>query len=277
MYLSVKAHNKESFINFYNYFNRKEKNEDQIKFDEFNYSDELRITFYQNLTILFNGKINDEIKLKLKDLVDKNLYIGIDEVGVGEPIGPIIACGFKFLNLEKKEEAIFLNIKDSKNLDLKQISSISNKLNNFGNSYCVIIEPNKFNDIWKNKIKNIKAINAIIQNQIILKMNKKNSEKVVIDKFVNEEKYFEYLDKYTKDKYNDKIIFETKAENKYLEVAAASIIAKNKYNDWIIDYLKKEKIDFSIKKRINTNVLINDIRKNIEKSKYNDILKEWKK
>ncbi len=276
MYLTIKAPTKEKFLKFYSIFNREEKNEDQIKFDEFSYKNNLRITFYKNLSIMFNGIIEDDLKRKMKILIDENLYIGIDEVGVGESFGPLIACGFTFNNIIDKHESLFFGIRDSKKLEMNQINAIAKKLETKGKSYCVIIEPNKFNDLWKNKIKNVKAINGIAQNQICLNFSSLNRI-VVMDQFVNEKKYYEYLEKYTNNSYKGKILFETKSEDKYLEVAAAAIIAKNKFNDWTLKYLNDKKISFDIGKRINNNMLGNHLKRITNDSEKNNILKEWSK
>ncbi len=276
MYLTIKAPTKDKFLKFHSFFNRIEKSEDQIKFDEFKYDNNLKISFYKNLTIMFNGEINTTIKERMKILVDENLYIGIDEVGVGEGFGPFIACGFTFNNLSDKFDSLFFGIRDSKKLDLLKIKEISKKLETKGKFYCVIIEPKKFNDIWKNKINNVKAINAISQNQICL--NFKNEKRdVIMDQFVNSKKYFEYLNTYTKNIYDGRIIFETKSEDKYLEVAASAIIAKNKFNDWTLNLLQKNNIKFPIGDRINNLQLSNYFKKYLNNELKEMVLKEWNK
>ncbi len=254
MYLTIKAPNRIYFDNFCKKLNIQNGNKDDIIFFRININ-ELEITLYNNLTIFFNGFINDEMELLIQEtLIDKNLYFGIDEVGVGENIGPLIVCGFSFKSLKHKQQAIFLGIKDSKTLDKDKINKIASELPKFGNYYCVNLETEKLNMYWE-RYNNIKKVNALIQNNIIAK--RKNDFQIVIDEFVSKEKFKNYILE-EKQKLNiGNAIFEKKSEDKYLEVASAAIIAKSLHNKWIEKFKEEYNLTYLSKNESNSNYIYN--------------------
>lgn len=276
MNLFIKAYNKNVFLNFYKKINNQNENtkrENDVIFDIINWKN-YQITFYKNNSIYIkeifettdNKFLNEELKNIIQTtLVDKNMYIGFDEVGVGETIGPIVVCGFRFKDIDKKNEAILLNIKDSKKMTRFEINNVAKKIINLGEYYYILLTPKQFNDL-KIKIDNVKAINAILQNEIQLKF--KNLKNVrIVDMFVNESKYQEYLTKYSKNIYNGKLTFIEQAEEKYLEVACAAIIAKYHYNNWVLGELNKFNIKIDFDKKISQEKM----KKYFDK---NEILKE---
>jgi ribonuclease HIII len=93
--------------------------------------------------------------------------------------------------------------------------------------HCKFMDVATFNKSYK-VIKNMKALNAIAQNGV------HNSFKAyddhVTDQFVNINKYYSYLDEFKQEPYKG-VFFTTKAEDKYMEVAAGAIVAKSMYNN----------------------------------------------
>ena len=151
---------------------------------------------------------------------------GSDEVGNGDSFGPFVVVSA----IIEKEDVSFLeelNIKDSKELSDKQIREIGEKL----------IKRIKHSFIMLKNIAYNRATLKYNQNEIkatlhnICYTNMKTKYKLpklcVVDQFCSKEKYFEYLEKNSeiKEIYRD-LVFETKAENKYIAVAVASIIAR---------------------------------------------------
>ncbi|BDV02255.1 MAG: hypothetical protein HPAVJP_1440 [Candidatus Hepatoplasma vulgare] len=273
--LTVKAYNQKSFDDFYKEILNIGKTRNiktNIIFDEI-FVDNIKITFFKNLTIFFAKDINKNIKEKLNILIDKKLYIGIDEVGVGENIGPYVVCAVKFKNFEEKKKVFEIGIKDSKKLDYKQIKKIAKEIKNHIIYKLIILKPEEFNKEWK-EIKNVKQINALKQMELINEFYEINYQPV-IDEFVNKEKFYNYFD--NKTKINKNILFVQKAEDKYLEVACASIIAKDTYNNWLVDYLIKNDIPFKINKKIDSNGIYSMIKKNNLVVDKNKLFKEWAK
>ncbi len=271
MYLTIKAPNKKYFLNFCKKIDITNGNIKDIIFNKTKI-DGLEITLYNNLTFFFNGVINDEMKTIIKDtLIDTNLYFGIDEVGVGENIGPLIVCGFSFKSVEHKKNSIFLGIKDSKTLEKEKINKIAEELPKYGNYYCVNLKPEKVNLYWE-KYNNIKKVNALIQNNIVLKRG--NNFKVVIDEFVSKRKFEEYILSENQQVNIKDAIFEKKSEDKFLEVACAAIIAKSLHNKWIENFKKEYNLSSLSKKESNSNYIYKLHKENKIKIKEKD-LKSW--
>lgn len=278
MYLTIKAYSKQSYFQFYNKIGgiKKDFNK-EILFDKIIYQN-VKINFYNNLTILFNFEdhLGQSLEEEIEILIDKNIYVGSDEVGVGEKIGPLIVCAAKFLNFKNKKDAILETggIKDSKKLDAQKISIISEKIKKYLNYKCIVLEPNKYNQLLKEG-KNTKEINALTHHKLQeYFVSKRKQEIFVIDQFVNKRKYFEYLKRNDQKHINTEIVFVEKGEEKYLEIACAAIIAKSKYNAWVYEYFKNRNLSFLIKgKKINTI----DIAKKIEMNRkdFENLFKEW--
>lgn len=275
MYTSIKAYSIESFMEFYNIIGgSKEYSDKEITFDIKNY-DGVQITFYSNLTILFNGDINDQLLNHIDIIIDKELYVGSDEVGVGESIGPIVAAAVRFKSFEDKKAVIMNGIKDSKKLNAEEIKHKAEFIKKHVEYYTVTLNPTSFNDAYK-KLPNVKAINALLQNQLHKKFEGRGYIHVT-DQFVNENKYNEYISNSDNEPFNGKLLLLTKAEEKYLEVSAAAIISKDIFNSWVIDEFKKDGIELEIGNKLNAwNIyqdLIND-KYNISTEKY---IKDWNK
>ncbi len=275
MYTSIKAYSKDKFIEFYNSIGgNKEYNDINIIFDEI-YFNGTKITFYSNLTILFNGPINEDLSLKIDIIIDKELYVGSDEVGVGESIGPIVASAVRFKSYEHKRKAILNGIKDSKKLNAKEIKEKADFLKDCVEHYSITIEPIKFNEIYK-KNPNVKAINAIIQNELHKKFENMNY-KHVTDQFVNQNKYKEYLVNSGNEEFKGELLLLTKAEEKFLEVSVAAIISKDIFNDWVINEFKKQGVNLEVGNKLNSWAIYQDLladKYDVDKTIF---IKEWKK
>ncbi|PQP79072.1 ribonuclease HIII [Candidatus Phytoplasma phoenicium] len=197
-----------------------------------------RITCFHNGACLIQGKESAQEMFYIKKLVpnlespslnaenfdvkNQNI-IGSDEVGTGDFFGPIVVCCV-FTNPSDRIFLEQIGVKDSKRLSTKDIYRIANLTMN-KISYCYkILSPKEYNCLIQNN--NLNKIKALLHNEIILKLLKKikTSSIVVLDQFATPSKYFDYL-KDTKPVYKD-INFQTQAEQKYLSVALASIIAR---------------------------------------------------
>ncbi len=276
MYTSIKAYTKESFMEFYrelggskNYSNL------SVTFDIINRPG-MQITFYSNLTILFKGTIDSELNDLIDIIIDKELYVGSDEVGVGESIGPMVAAAIKFNSFEDKKKVILNGIKDSKKLTAKEIKEKADFIKKHCEFYTATLEPLKFNEVYK-KNQNVKAINALLQNELHKKFEGRGLTHVT-DQFVNEDKYNEYIEKSDNAPFNGKLLLLTKAEEQYLEVSAAAIISKDIFNDWVINEFKKDGINLIVDSRLRSW----DIYQNLINGKYNiknieRFIKDWSK
>ena len=174
--------------------------------------------------------IKIDYKTETNNLEDIELYktnIGNDEVGTGDFFGPIVVCS-ACVNEDNYLIVKRLNVKDSKALNDEKIKKIASILIETIPYQVTILSNEKYNEIINLKDMNLNRIKAILHNNVMNKFYNKYPEyddiPIILDDFCGEDKYFEYLSK-SKNVIKN-ISFYTKAENKYLSVACASIIAR---------------------------------------------------
>lgn len=229
MNFKITPYSKKKFFDFYEVYKKeKTRKENEVIFDQIT-TPNLKIIFYKNKTIYFDGILNKEDYKNLEIIVDPTLYIGIDEVGVGENFGPIIACGSYFKDYQSKIKAIMLGIKDSKKMTLKEIEKVSKEIKEYIVCKCEILTPKEFNRIYKD-INNVKKINSLLHNKLHFLLDPEKKYIHVTDAFVTKQKYLEYLVEENKVTYKENLILEPKAEEKYIEVGVSAIIAKDLFN-----------------------------------------------
>jgi len=152
-------------------------------------------------------------------------YIGSDESGKGDFFGPLVTAAF-YCDKDTEKEINALGVKDSKTLSEMQIGRIAYLLERDFSGYCAIsvLLPEVYNNIYK-LIPNINTILSNEHSKVIQKLFDKVGKKdVIIDQFsVRTEKMKQTL--------GGNLNFTTKAE-RYPAVAAASILARNKFNEW---------------------------------------------
>ena len=163
-----------------------------------------------------------------REKTDKTYYyysaIGSDEVGTGDYFLPIVvtAC------FMKKEDIKFLEslgVHDSKKLTDEKIKRCAPMIIK-RIPYESLILSNKEYNLYHNKGYNMNKIKAIMHNKVLYKMKEKNYsyDKIIVDQFAFPKVYYSYL-KEAKEKVTN-ITFITKAEDKNLSVACASIISR---------------------------------------------------
>ena len=182
------------------------------------------ITAYESGKVVFQGKDAFVYASKYLEEKEENYpQAGSDEVGTGDYFGPVCVCA----TYVDEEEAKWLNelgIKDSKAIQDSYILKVGPELIKKLTHSLVIVDNEKYNEVHDKF--NMNAIKAKLHNQAYINLSKKIAlpKLIYVDQFAKEDKYYSYLK-------NDKeiikgITFETKAENKYISVAAASIIAR---------------------------------------------------
>lgn len=144
--------------------------------------------------------------------------IGIDEAGRGPVIGPMIVCGAaieedKIKNLER------LGIKDSKKIASRKRNILARKIKKIAECHIVKISAADI-DKLRSKDINLNEIEKIAIKKIIANSNPDiaiiDCIDVVPERFCNEIEKFAGIE----------VIAEHKADDKYVIVAAASIVAK---------------------------------------------------
>ena len=181
----------------------------------------------------------DKMDIAKNDFPEPLHYIGTDESGKGDYFGPLVVAGvivdsITFDQLKK------IGVKDSKllsddaikKLALQIKSIVDNKFN------IIIITPKTYNNLHA-KMKNVNKILGWSHAKVIENLlEKENVANAISDKFGDERLIQSQLQEKGK-KIN--LMQFTKAE-KYTAVAAASILARNRFNEWFIEQVKNNNL-----------------------------------
>ncbi len=170
---------------------------------------------------------NKEKKEKI-DFINPKIYyantIGSDEVGTGDYFGPIVVTA-AFVAKENIPFLEELGVKDSKKMTDEKILEVVPKIIKIISYESIILTNKEYNEKYDEKT-NMNKIKAIMHNKAlgILKQKEPNFDYIVVDQFAQPYVYFNYLKESSNVVKN--ITFMTKAEDKCLSVACASIISR---------------------------------------------------
>ncbi len=199
------------------------------------------ITIYESGKIMFQGSSADVDATmwkemdgqsnetnKSKDNDDKYYYsssIGSDEVGTGDYFGPIIvtSCYVNKNNIPFLES---LGIKDSKKIDDEKILKIAPEIIKKIPYRSIILSNKEYNEKYNNSY-NINKIKAIMHNKVLYQLvseTKDPYDYIIVDEFAREQRYYDYIKE--SPLIQKGITFMTKAEDKNLAVASASVISR---------------------------------------------------
>ncbi|MCL4398258.1 MAG: ribonuclease HII [Candidatus Parvarchaeota archaeon] len=148
------------------------------------------------------------------------ITIGIDEAGRGPLIGPMTIAG---IGIDEKTAQNFklMGVKDSKMLSIKKIYLLEREITKASDNFMLI--KLSAEEIDK-RFDNGKNLNYLELDNMAEIANGLKGETVIVDSpSSNTEKIRRYLLKKIKDK---KVIAENYADKNYIEVSAASVIAK---------------------------------------------------
>ena len=200
------------------------------------------VTLYESGKVMFQGVSADidanmwrDIdgqekidKVAIKESEKKYYYssaIGSDEVGTGDYFGPIVVTS-AYVPKEDIEFVESLGIKDSKKLTDEKMLEIAPKLVKRIKYKSVIMTCAEYNEKHKNTY-NMNKIKAIMHNKALWRMTHEENleyDYIIVDEFARENRYYEYLE--GNPNIQRGITFITKAEDKNLAVAAASVISR---------------------------------------------------
>ncbi len=182
---------------------------------------------YKEINSLIFG---EQIKLNSsQEVIEPENYIGTDESGKGDYFGPLVVCG---VLADKKSlvELKKIGVKDSKELSDNLIKKLSTNIKEIvGSKFSlVIINPEKYNQLHA-KMKNVNRILGWAHAKVLENLLEKYEAKEAIsDKFGDENYIKNSLQKESKNILLHQL---TKAE-RFTAVAAASILAREKFCDW---------------------------------------------
>lgn len=144
--------------------------------------------------------------------------LGIDEAGRGSVLGPMVIAG---VVVPEKMEKILerMGVKDSKRLTPNRRTILSRKLKKMFDYEIVVISAREIDELRASGV-NLNEIEKNAMESIIMKLE---PEKAIVDAVdVKAERFQQNLCNDT----GFNVIAEHKADDKYIEVSAASIIAK---------------------------------------------------
>lgn len=149
--------------------------------------------------------------------------VGSDEVGTGDYFGPIVVTA----TYVSKEDIPFLTelgVRDSKKLSDEQILKIVPKIIKRIKYKTIMLSNKEYNEKY-GKDMNMNKIKAILHNKVLSEMVKDNVyDYIVVDQFEPEASYYKHLSEVPSPLKG--ITFITKAEDKCLSVACASLISR---------------------------------------------------
>lgn len=177
------------------------------------------------------GTVLDNTKEKLEEQKKKDLKyhscssVGSDEVGTGDYFGPIVVTA-AYVKKEDVEKLEKLGVGDSKKITDDKIKKITPELIKIVKYRSMILTNKEYNEKYTKDI-NMNKIKAILHNKVLYQLITEEQPKIdyiIVDEFARENRYYEYLNGMPNIQRN--ITFMTKAEDKNLAVAAASIISR---------------------------------------------------
>lgn len=176
-------------------------------------------------TVLDNTKEKQEEQKKKDQKYHNCSSVGSDEVGTGDYFGPIVVTA-AYVKKEDVEKLEKLGVGDSKKITDDKIKKITPELIKIVKYRSMILTNKEYNEKYTKDI-NMNKIKAILHNKVLYQLmteEKPNVDYIVVDEFARENRYYEYLNGIPNIQRN--ITFMTKAEDKNLAVAAASIISR---------------------------------------------------
>ena len=180
--------------------------------------------------IVTNSDDKSKKTLKAEEKKEVSIYhnvnsVGSDEVGTGDYFGPIVVTS----TYVTKDDVAFLDelgVMDSKKITDEKIMKIAPQIAKRIKYKSIILNNTDYNKFHSTDY-NMNKIKAILHNKVLFQMINEEHPKydyIIVDEFAKENRYYEYI----KDSTNIQrdITFMTKAEDKCLSVACASIISR---------------------------------------------------
>ncbi|PKK90937.1 MAG: ribonuclease HIII [Candidatus Wallbacteria bacterium HGW-Wallbacteria-1] len=267
---------------------------------DFNFSDiqyaffkaqscEHSLVFYRSGKIVIQGKNPDELLVQLKcasDIefeesvpkpgkscavkseADKDECIGIDESGKGDFFGPLVISA---VFVDRKMAGVLreYGVQDSKNISDVQIRKLNSLIISNCPNTTISLGPAKYNQLYEsfgNLNKLLAWAHATALEDLLGKVQ---CEKAISDQFAREE----LLRYYLKDRGRGIELVQTPKAERFIAVAAASIVARNRF----VEGLRKlsENVGIELPKGCGSNVV--SVGRNIVGSGREEILSEISK
>jgi len=194
-------------------------------------SADIDANMWRERELTVNGKLPEEKEKKEKDKKEDNTdyyfinSIGSDEVGTGDYFGPIIVTA-SYVSRKDISYLEELGARDSKKISDDKIKNIAPSIIKRIPHVTIMLSNKEYNDNYSEN-NNMNKIKAILHNKVLYQLLHKDNyyyDMIVVDEFAKKYVYFSYLKEISNVVRN--ITFTTKAEDKCLSVACASIISR---------------------------------------------------
>jgi ribonuclease HIII len=181
--------------------------------------------------------ILDEPKLDLLDpkIVEPEQYIGTDECGKGDFFGPLVV-GAVYVNGNSLKKLSAIGVRDSKDLNENQIHNLAHEIKNIVEKKFEVIRisPQKYNELYPQFANLNKLLNWAHSKALENLLDNTKCKYVITDKFSKQN-----LQISSAAEYSNVEFMQIEKGEKHIGVAAASILARENFNNWFTDHIKK--------------------------------------
>lgn len=218
-YVSMQAVNEDVVITIYD---KNKKGENKVMFQGVSADVESSIWAMEKTAIETSKKERETDYSKYH----RTSSIGSDEAGTGDYFGPIVVTSC-YVNINDVDKLDKLGIRDSKKITDDKILKLAPEIIKIVKYKSIILNNAEYNQKYSTIDNNINKIKAIMHNKVLWKMTheeKLDYDYIIVDEFARENRYYDYIKESTTIQRG--ITFMTKAEDKNLAVACASIISR---------------------------------------------------
>jgi len=173
----------------------------------------------------------------------KNLNaVGSDEVGVGDYLAPLVVTSV-FVDKSQIKKLRELGVKDSKSMTPGQINDVANSIKDILPHKTVVFE-NKYYNAMIDRGLNAHVVKSFLHNMTLNELTSTLPEYpkyIIVDEFASIENHFKYLNRLPKkpDILKKNLHFVKKGESVHVAVAAASILARATFVEYVDDLSEK--------------------------------------
>ncbi len=182
-------------------------------------------TYAEISRLLFN-----ELPFEKEDFIEPHKYIGTDESGKGDFFGPLVIAGV-LVDENTKDKLETIGVRDSKQIahsSIKKLADNIKKISGPDAFNIVVINPPRYNELYE-KFGNLNLLLAWGHARVLENiLTKKEVSAAISDKFGNEKLILNSL----QEKGKMLNLYQFHKAEKYTAVAAASILARDRFNDW---------------------------------------------
>ncbi len=203
----------------------------------------------------------DELPFEKEDFAEPAKYIGTDESGKGDFFGPLVIAGV-YVDENTKVMLERIGVRDSKQIAHSSIKKLADKIKKIcgqDSFNVVVINPPRYNELYE-KFGNLNLLLAWGHARVLENiLTKKEASAAVSDKFGDERLILNSL----QEKGKKLELYQFHKAEKYTAVAAASILARDRFNDWF----EKKKTELNLDLPKGASAKVTETAKQI-KSKY---------